>query len=314
MKLCWQQNDGCPQKQLRKGHGFTLIELLVVVAIIAILAGLLLPALGSAKIKAKAISCLNNEKQLALACQLYADEAADHFPYNLGAAEIRQTVAQKSFVNWSSTIMDWEIQNPDNPNTSDNTNTVLLTKGGIGPYTSRTAGVYRCPSDNVLSDLQSQAGWEHRVRSISMNAMVGDAGLFSLGGSNTNNPDYKQFFKVTQVPKPSQIFVFIEEHPDSINDGYFLNKPGSLEWFDLPASYHNGSVNLSFTDGHAERHHWLFASTKAPARPGGAHPLPSAMPAAERGDFYWLMQRTTVESRTYLPVPAPSYDGSSGRY
>jgi prepilin-type N-terminal cleavage/methylation domain-containing protein/prepilin-type processing-associated H-X9-DG protein len=308
MQLYSQRDVGCTGEATRGKEGFTLVELLVVIAIIVILAGLLLPALGSAKVKAKSISCLNNERQLALACQVYADEANDRFPYNLGVAEIRQTVAQNSFINWSSTIMDWEVQNPGNTGTSDNTNVTLLTKGGIGPYTGKAPGIYRCPSDNVLSDLQARAGWERRVRSISMNAMVGDAGVFSLGGANTNNPDYKQFFKVSQVPKPAQIFVFIEEHPDSINDGYFLNKPDSLSWFDLPASYHNGGVNLSFTDGHSEQHHWQFASTKKPARPDGAHPLPFAMPAAERGDFLWLMRRTTIDAFTADKDPSPTFN------
>jgi prepilin-type N-terminal cleavage/methylation domain-containing protein/prepilin-type processing-associated H-X9-DG protein len=289
--------------------GFTLIELLVVVAIIAILAGLLLPALAHAKVKARAISCLNNLRQLGLGCQLYADESNDRLPYNLGSSDIRQTVARNLFLNWSSPIMDWEVQNPNDPTTSDNTNTVLLTRGGIGPYMSRAAGIYRCPSDNVLSDLQTQAGWDKRVRSISMNAMVGDAGSFSLGGSNTNNPGYKQFFKTVQVPSPSQIFVFIEEHPDSINDGYFLNKPNSLAWFDLPASYHNGAVNLSFVDGHAEMHSWALASTKRPARPGGARPLPSALPADQTKDFKWLMERTTVGAYWGPTDPSATWSG-----
>lgn len=297
MKLSWGQTESGMAMQTSGKRGFTLIELLVVVALIAILAGLLLPALVNAKAKAKAISCLNNERQLAVACQIYADESTDRFPYNLGSAEIRQTVSANQFLSWNSTIMDWETQNPDNASTSDNTNTVLLTRGGIGPYLSRSAGVYRCPSDTVLSDLQRSAGWEKRVRSLSMNAMVGDAGVFSNGGANTNNPEYKQFFKVSQVPKPAQIFVFIEEHPDSINDGYFLNKPDSDGWFDLPASYHNGSVNLTFTDGHAESHHWLNQSTKRPSRPFGARPLPSdVLPRGQRADFYWLMQRTTVDN------------------
>ena len=206
--------------------------------------------------------------------------------------------------------MDWETQNPGSARTSDNTNSALLTKGGIGPYTSRSAAIYRCPSDNVLSDLQSRAGWDKRVRSISMNAMVGDAGVFSTGGANTNNPDYKQFFKISQVPKPSRIFVFIEEHPDSINDGYFLNKPDSLGWFDLPASYHNGAANLSFTDGHVEAHRWLNASTKRPARPLGAQPLPSSvLPYAQRSDFNWLMDRTTIDSYYSAKDPSPTYNG-----
>jgi prepilin-type N-terminal cleavage/methylation domain-containing protein/prepilin-type processing-associated H-X9-DG protein len=308
MKPCWHPDLPCPGERAPTAPGFTLVELLTVITVIAVLAGLLLPALVSAKLKARGIACLNNQKQLAISCQIYADDANDRFPYNLGISETRQTVAADSFINWSSTVMDWETQNPDEPGTSDNTNTVRLTRGGLGPYTSRSANIYRCPSDTVLSDLQVQAGWQHRVRSMSMNAMVGDAGVFSTGGANTNNPDYKQFFKVSQVPTPSQIFVFIDEHPDSINDGYFLNKPGTMGWFDLPASYHNGSANLSFTDGHAESHHWLLASTKRPALPLGAQPLPSDMlPPGERADFEWLMQRTTVDSN-YYQEPAPTFN------
>ncbi len=301
---------GRPPTRFSKRAGFTLIELLVVLAVIVILAGLLLPALTHARVKARSISCLNNERQLGLACQLYADESLDRFPYNLGYAEIRQTVAQNSFLDWTSTVMDWETQNPGNANTSDNTNTVLLTRGGLGPYVSKAANVYRCPSDQVLSDLQIQAGWERRVRSISMNAMVGDAGVFSGGGANTNNPNYRQFFRVGQVPKPSQIFVFIEEHPDSINDGYFLNQPERYNWYDLPASYHNGSANLSFTDGHCETHRWVCANTQRPARPGGAGQLPGlgSLPSAESADFKWLMERTTIETYDPNQDPYPTYD------
>ena len=57
-----------------------------------------------------------------------------------------------------------------------------------------------------------------------MNAMVGDAGSFSTGGVNVNNTNYIQFFRVFSVPHPSDIFVFLDEHPDSIDDGYFLNR------------------------------------------------------------------------------------------
>jgi prepilin-type processing-associated H-X9-DG protein len=185
--------------------------------------------------------------------------------------------------------MSWELE-------AHNTNTALLTATGLGPYVGQSAKVYRCPADFVVSDIQSAAGWSHRVRSISLNAMIGDAGEFSESGANLNNPYYKQFFKMTQVPRPTQIFAFIEEHPDSINDGYFLDRPNRPEWNDLPASYHNGAVNLTFADGHAESHKWHLSSTKPSHRPDAAR-LPLSLEAEQRTDFDWLMARMTVYSR-----------------
>ena len=281
----------CRTQEVRRrsaAGGFTLIELLTAIAGIAVLAALLLPALGGSKAKARAAACLSNERQLMLASLIYVGDFNDALPYNLGTAEIKKLEAEQQFLNWSTPVMSWELD-------SDNTNTIWLTQGGIGPYASSTAKVYRCPSDSVVSDIQSQAGWKARVRSISMNAMVGNAGQFILAGANVNNPDYKQFLTVGQIPQPARIFVLTEEHPDSINDGYFLNKPDSMQWMDLPASYHNGAVNLAFSDGHLESHKWRFASTQPPARPDAAH-LPFPVPAAERGDYDWLMDRTTLES------------------
>src|SRR5215471_79491 len=64
---------------------FTLIELLVAIAVLCILASLLLPALNRAKIDSQSTACRNNERQLALAFQLYSDDFEDKLPYNFGS-------------------------------------------------------------------------------------------------------------------------------------------------------------------------------------------------------------------------------------
>lgn len=225
-------------KSLRRA--FTLIELLVVVAVIAILASLLLPALAKAKTKAQGVFCMNNTHQLMVGYLMYAPDYQDIVP---------------SACSWiDNTWLDWATS-------PINTNTAVLrdpTKAVLANYTAKSVNIYRCPADIYLSRVQRAKGWKERARSVSMNAFSGDTG------------DPSQFFtqwqgwKKTSDPKrrsPSELLVLLDEHPDSINDGYFiatLNGYGGLYgWCDVPATYHNGACGFAFLDGHSEIKRWL---------------------------------------------------------
>src|SRR5258708_3262714 len=243
-----------------RSAAFTLVELLIVIGILAILAAILPPVLTRAKPAAQATLCINNTKQLTLAWLIYAGDHEDRLPYNLGGNALRKTVAPKDPLNWVNGIMSW---GPD----PDNTNTTLITQASLGPYCDSLARIYKCPADRVLSGVQKQLGWSARTRSCSMNAMVGDAGWLSEGGVNKNNPEYRQFFILGEIPAPADIFVFLDEHPDSINDGYFLNPPDDLHRVDLPGPSPNCSGPVSFADRHVELHRWVKPTTPLPFVP-----------------------------------------------
>lgn len=286
------RQNGFPERG--RGGGFTLIELLVVIAIIAVLAALLLPALSKARETAHGIACMNNTRQLGGAWTLYADDHDGRLAYNLGMSASGMGIgtvgaaSPKTNSNWANNILDWTTSN------TDNTNTATLTEASLGQYVSWSVKVYRCPSDRVLDGPQKQAGWSARVRSYSMNAMVGDAGPMSRSGYNNSNPSHVQLFKLSAILKPAEVFVFLDEHPDSIDDGYFLNRASYARWYDLPASYHNGAAAFAFADGRSTIHRWLDETTKPPSKPY-ATSLPMNVPSNQRTDLNWVLEHMGLD-------------------
>ncbi|MEI8041868.1 MAG: prepilin-type N-terminal cleavage/methylation domain-containing protein [Verrucomicrobiota bacterium] len=250
---------------------FTLIELLVVIAIIALLAALLLPALGKSKSRAESVTCAHNLQQLSLAWVLYAEDNGDLLVNNHGVPE---TLALRQ--NWANNVEDWQASD-------DNTNLAYLSDSKLGPFAGDATRIYKCPSD------REPAPNGPRIRSMSMNALMGDPGELT----NRFNPLYIQFYKSAEIRNPSGIFVFLDEQADTINDGFFVNRLENGSWGNLPGSYHNGGVNLTFADGHQESHRWLVPGT---IRPVLKERLANNIPATPATDFEWLKARTSVKT------------------
>jgi prepilin-type N-terminal cleavage/methylation domain-containing protein/prepilin-type processing-associated H-X9-DG protein len=265
-----------PERSARDGEGpllaFTLIELLVVIAIIAILAALLLPALGRAKVRAQAIMCMSNTKQLTLAWISYASDNNDTLVINDNATT----------PTWCPGWLDWTTQ-------SFNTNTLFLSDeqyAMMALYYAKQYKLFKCPADMYASPPQRAAGWSSRVRSISMDAAMG-AGYKAF--------DYcKPIKKMGELvrPPPAMAWVLVDEHPDSINDSMlYVNttlSPASAEWVDWPASSHDGACGFSFADGHSEIHKWRDRRTIAPVRYTSINNLG----VSQSVDFMWLSQGT----------------------
>lgn len=265
---------------------FTLIELLVVIAIIAILASLLLPALSKAKVQAKRIPCMNNQRQLALTWIIYAGENNDRVVAN-GRPPNGNSPAFKSWVQGAFYYAP------------DNTNVNLLLSPNyalFAPYL-KAVNVYRCAGDRQTVKV---AGRNYpKLRSYSLNAYVGWEGPFD----DRMSIAYKIFKKNSEVimPKPGGVFLFQDVHPDSICWPYFgVYMDERLDrFFNFPASHHNRSGVISFSDGHAEAHRWRDARTVT-AFSRDYHDHNDLSP--KNVDVAWLRERTTIpNTRTSVP-------------
>ncbi|HEX5399299.1 MAG TPA: prepilin-type N-terminal cleavage/methylation domain-containing protein [Verrucomicrobiae bacterium] len=285
-------------------RAFTLIELLVVIAIIAILAALLVPVLSRVKQRAQGASCLNNGKQLMLATQLYANVNNDFYPPN---PDDGNTIPGHNWCSGQAGIGGPQEFDPDillDPRRS------LLIK-----YLGRDPKVFKCPADTRLGEYQGSnpalAGQiVPAARTFSMSQAIGTicAG-FDQGKGHSGVPDlpvngpwldgphhqrrnspWRTFGKTSDIgpPSPSDLWVFVDEDAEGLNDAAFAFDMVNKYWRDAPGTYHNMGCGFAFADGHSETHGWDYHSRKQVGR---------ITDPRDVSDWEWLAAHTSARAK-----------------
>lgn len=298
-------NDG-GAGDMRKDHleGFTLIELLVVIAIIAILASILMPVLNAAEKKALSAECLSNERQLTLAWITYAGDNHDVLVPNgdLGAqpASWGENPLNDTSLQSGGSLAQWCPGNVQQ--TPCALNYQKWIESGLLFSYNQNLGIYKCPADRSQVPRGSSVVKYSALRTYSMNCWVqpmNQAGTQGTPWNNIHGYDIYTKFSNMLHPGPSQTWIFIEESPSYIDDGFFASDPITpTQWYEIPALLHGRSSNMSYADGHVEGRLWtdgnMINAANNPTYVGQDVTLTASTTS---GDLAWFLSRCTAPSQ-----------------
>jgi prepilin-type N-terminal cleavage/methylation domain-containing protein len=306
-----QAEGGRKAKQEHRWAGFTLIELLVVIAIIAILAAMLLPALAAAKQRALTMQCLASERQLIMAWVMYAGDNQDKLVPNRGLNGANGVVyggdpRQQPQLQPGGANADWCSGNMQNaqcvqpgPYPGGSKYSLWIQTGLLYPYIN-SISVYHCPADHTQVPRGGGLFQAAALRTYSMNCWVQPMDAPGYVTTPWNGiSGYLVYTKQSNMtrPGPSKTWVFTEESPYSIDDGFFALDPrDATKWYNSPAVLHGTSSVLAYGDGHSAVRQWTDTSmiTEKPATPGGTTDNWPASPGS--GDLPWFISVTTAPS------------------
>lgn len=212
---------------------------------------------------------------MTIAWKMYVDDNAGIFPIN--AQEDR---TQSATLDWVVGVESWNADNTDNTNCNN------LADALLGFYMIRQIKCYKCPTDAWLC-IESNTPTD-RVRSVSMNCFIGTQ---LSGGTELDGVHWFGAEHDLVGFSPAELYLFADEHADTINDGFLLFNAYLTNFDDVPADYHNQCGLFSFTDGHAELHSWRQPQWWWPVEQGNTSPHPFEV--ASGPDAQWMARHAT---------------------